>query len=201
MTPIPAKLKKEILEDPNYKSCMLHGQKDHYCDGRITLEHAMTFGGNQIQEKWAILSICARGHEVDQYQDAHTMVKEMHVWVALNRAPEDRLKAISKAENYSYTRDRLNRKYGVWQQKFPVDPYFHEKTEKLHVDLKASPKTFWYPVGDENLKKLSKIQEAYDTIGHTLSLFQIIDRLIDCEHETMEKYKKTEDYQKRLGKI
>lgn len=180
---------------------MLHGQKDHYCDGRITLEHALTFAGKQIQLKWAILAICARGHEVDQFQDAHTMVKEMHVWVALNRATDEDLRIISKAEDYIRTRERLNRKYGSWVQKYPVDPHFHQKTEKLHTDLKSPHKTFWYPVGDENLRKLSKVQEIYDTLGHQLSLFQIIDRLIDNEYDVIERYKETDDYKKRLGKI
>jgi len=130
MTKIPAALKKEIDADPAYKTCMLYGLNGHICDGRVTLEHTLTFGGKQIQEKWAIISLCARGHEVDSYQDAHTMVKEMNVWVALNRANAAERFAISKAVNYDAMLQRLNNKYGVWQQKFPVDKAIAHLTQR-----------------------------------------------------------------------
>lgn len=77
------------------------------------MEHALIYGGRQIQEKWAIISLCARGHEVDQYQDAGTMVKELNQWVALNRASEEELASYPKAA-FKFLKDRLNRKFGVY---------------------------------------------------------------------------------------
>ncbi len=113
MTKIPPKVRKEIDQDPAYKVCKLAGYHGHVCGGRITMEHALIYAGRQIQEKWAIVSLCARGQEVDHYQDAHTMNKELNVWVALNQATEDDLDRFPRAD-YKVLRDRLNAKYGTF---------------------------------------------------------------------------------------
>lgn len=118
MTPIPTRVRKEIASDPSYRVCKLAGLHGHVCGGRITMEHAMIYAGHQIQEKWAIVSICAAGQEVDRYQDAHTMNKELNRWVALNQATDDHLRTFTKA-NYIWERDRLNAKYGVWVMPLP----------------------------------------------------------------------------------
>lgn len=115
MIPIPQKIKKQIDADPSYDECMLKSVKGHVCGGRSnTREHAIIFGGKRLQEKWAIISICAKAHEVDEFQDAHTMNKELNVWVAVNRATDQELKAISKVTDYLKVRSRLNDKYGIW---------------------------------------------------------------------------------------
>lgn len=111
MTPIPQKVRKEIANDPSYKLCKLKGLHGHVCGGRITMEHALIYAGKQIQEKWAIISICASGQEVDFFQDAHTMKKELNVWIALNQATTDDLARFPKA-SYRFQRDNLNAKYG-----------------------------------------------------------------------------------------
>lgn len=116
MGKIPLKVRAEIDADPTYKVCALKGLHGHICGGRITMEHALIYAGRQIQEKWAIVPICARGQEVDHYQDAHTMVKELNQWVAFNQATEDNFKPFYKAfPSYLSQRERLNRKYGVWK--------------------------------------------------------------------------------------
>lgn len=121
MTKIPLKVRKEIEADLNYRSCALHGIYGHVCGGRITMEHALIYAGKQIQEKWAIVPICARGQEVDHYQDAHTMNKEMNQWVALNQGTEDDFKRFPRAfPSYYEQRQRLNRKYGTYHSKIPV---------------------------------------------------------------------------------
>lgn len=123
MTKIPPKIKKAILADPLRAHCALKGQPGHICGGRITWEHALIYAGKQIQEKWAIISLCARGHEVDGYQDARTMNKELNVWVALNQATDEELSRFSRAvPSYPSLRDRLNSKYGRYEPKFKVDP-------------------------------------------------------------------------------
>lgn len=107
--------------DPLYKICAFSTVPGHVCGGRVTWEHALTFSGRKIQIPWAIIPICARAHEVDEFQDAHTMNKEMNVWVALNRATDDELRAVSKSTDYIRERDRLNRIYGVYTPPVPAE--------------------------------------------------------------------------------
>lgn len=82
------------------------------CEGRMTKEHAIIYAGKQLQEEWAILDICAYHHEVDFHQDGGGMNKEKHIWLALCRAPEERLLALSKAIDLVGLRNRLNLIYG-----------------------------------------------------------------------------------------
>lgn len=116
MVPIPLKLRKEINADPEYGFCMLRSYPGHICGGRRnTREHAIIVVGKRLQKKFAIISICAKAHEVDQFQDAHTMDKNLNRWVALNRASDQELIEISRAIDYLRERKRLNSIYGVYQ--------------------------------------------------------------------------------------
>ncbi len=111
MRAIPPKLLNEMLEDPYYKSCAR--RKDGGCQGRITLEHAIIVAGRQLNKKWAIIPLCAWHHAVDQFQDGGNLRKEKNVWIALNRATDSELQEISKAINYCWKRDQLNKLYGL----------------------------------------------------------------------------------------
>lgn len=108
MRTIPEKLKKEILADPYYKNC---ARKNSECDGRITWEHAIIFAGRQLNEKWAIVPLCTFHHAVDGHQDGGDLNKELNVLLALNRASESELQAVSKVIRYKEMRDNLNDKY------------------------------------------------------------------------------------------
>lgn len=110
MRAIPAKLRKQIDSDPYYKKCARADEGN--CSGRITIEHAIIHAGRQLNELWALLPICAYHHAVDQYQDGGDLNKEKHLWLALNRATDSELEAISKAINYKRERERLNNIYG-----------------------------------------------------------------------------------------
>lgn len=110
MRKIPPKLLKEILADPYYKVCVR--LSDGGCQGRITLEHAIIFASKQLNEKWAILPLCTFHHAVDEFQDSGDLQKEKNVHIALQRATNDELKAVSKAINYFRLREVLNKKYG-----------------------------------------------------------------------------------------
>lgn len=115
MNNIPAKLRRQLSVDPEYSRsapCMLRGY--HVCGGRNTWEHALIFAGRQIQERFAIINVCAAAQEVYEFQDAHTMDKERNRWVALNRATEEELSRYSRAINYFHERDRLNEKFGPY---------------------------------------------------------------------------------------
>lgn len=114
MNNIPPKLRRDLFTDPAYKVCMLRAHKEHVCGGRLTKEHAVIVAGKQLQKKWAIISACARGQEVDEYQDAGTMDKDLNRWVALNRAEESELVEISRAIDYKRELVRLNAIYGAY---------------------------------------------------------------------------------------
>ena len=114
MNRVPQKLRRKWREENRrgeVRVCMRAGEGN--CQGRVTAEHAIIYAGKQLQDEWAILWICAFHHEVDQFQDGGGMNKEKHVWIALNRAPEARLRELSKGEDKIALRDRLNEKYGV----------------------------------------------------------------------------------------
>ena len=120
MNNIPQRLRRQLAADPEYKICAL---KDyHECGGRITYEHALIVAGKQLQTRYAIVPVCARGHEVDGFQDAHTMDKDMNRWVALNRATDTELRAISRAIPYIRERARLNSIYGPYRGPCAVPP-------------------------------------------------------------------------------
>lgn len=112
MRPIPPKLKAALAADPEYKVCAKSSVAGHNCDGRITWEHAIIYAGRQLNERWAIIPICAYAHSVDFHQDGGDLDKQVNMWIALNRASEDELRAVSKATDYLAYRDRLNQKYG-----------------------------------------------------------------------------------------
>lgn len=114
MRRIPKKLREELASDPEYSVCAL--KAPFACDGRITWEHAIIFGGKQVQERWAILPLCERHHGVGKYLDAGTLQKERNIWIALNRATETELHKYSKAVDYFSVRKRLNEKFGEYRK-------------------------------------------------------------------------------------
>ena len=114
MTNIPNKLRNELRSDPYYRHCAREGLHGHECAGRITWEHSMYFDGKQIQKRWAIIPLCAKAHNVDEWQDRGDMDKRINEWIALNRATPDEILAISKARDYFLYRGYLNRSYGAY---------------------------------------------------------------------------------------
>lgn len=110
MRKISKHVREALEQEPNV--CAL--QRFGGCEGRITLEHALTYAGKQIDEPWAIIKICARHHSVDQYQDRGLLNKEINVWVALNKATDQQLRQYSKVVDYIKMRAVLNKKYGIY---------------------------------------------------------------------------------------
>lgn len=114
MRPIPPKLRQEMDADPLYHICLRnHILNDHECQPNplngqlIEWEHAIIFAGQQVNEKWAIIPICWYVHSGPKLN------KEINVWLALNRATVEELKAVSKVVQYVNMRERLNKLYGV----------------------------------------------------------------------------------------
>lgn len=102
---------KEILDSEPEVCALRHTGA---CGGRITREHAVIFKGQQLNEAWAIIKICARHHSVDEYQDGGLLDKEVNLWVAVNRATDAELTAVTKAIDYHREKRRLNEKYGSY---------------------------------------------------------------------------------------
>lgn len=112
MRKLGEELKKKLSSNPEYRKCIRYEWlKDHTCNGRITWEHAIIFGGKQLNEPWAIIPICAYAHSVDKWQDCGILNKEINEWIALNRASDEELEAVSKAIDYKRKREYLNGKY------------------------------------------------------------------------------------------
>jgi hypothetical protein len=110
MRKIPPKLQKDLANDPYYKKCCR--RLDGGCDGRITWEHAIIYGGKQLNKKWAIIPLCEKHHGVGKYQESDSLLnKEINICIALNRASTEDLWEISKAISYGHLRGALNRKY------------------------------------------------------------------------------------------
>jgi len=113
MRKIPEKMKQEMLADPEYHICMRQAYfNDHICKGRLTLEHAFIHAGKQINEKWAIISICAWSHDVDEWQDAGNLDKDKNQYIALSRATEEDLREYQKT-NWKQLFKYLIGKYGI----------------------------------------------------------------------------------------
>ncbi len=114
MRTIPPALREQMAADPFYKICArARLLKDHICSGDplngklIDWEHALIFAGKQINEVWAIVPICYWAHR------GPGLVKEINVWIALNRASDADLAKYSKLVNYVRERARLNAIYGT----------------------------------------------------------------------------------------
>lgn len=88
MRPITPRVKKQILADPYYNRC---ARANIECAGRVTWEHCFIYAGRQINEKWAILPLCAFHHSVDKYQDGKGLNKRLNQFLALKRATADDL--------------------------------------------------------------------------------------------------------------
>lgn len=108
--------------DPFYSRCARNTLlDDHECEadpvtGRlIEWEHALIHASNQVNEEWAIIPSCWWAHR------GPGLIKEINVWIALNRATDEELISCSKAVDYLRTRCVLNVKYGVPDVDKPVD--------------------------------------------------------------------------------
>jgi len=111
VSPIPPKVKAEILADPYYKTCARSQEGE--CEGRVTFEHAWIYGSKQIQEVWAIIPICAYHHAVDEFQDGDGLDKGLNQYIALCRADIDDLCARMPKKNWRQEYKYLHSKYAT----------------------------------------------------------------------------------------
>lgn len=79
---IPLKHKKIINSDPYYRRCARWA--DGNCDGRMTIEHALIYAGQQIAEMWNYVPLCWFHHL------GEGLFKAKNELIALSRAtPKD----------------------------------------------------------------------------------------------------------------
>ena len=154
MNNIPAKLNEELNADPYYTVCARRGLHGHVCGGRITREHTLTYASNQIQERWAIIPICAKAHAVDRYQDGGDFNKEINQWIALNRATEIELRGISKAIDYIRLRNFLNSKYGLYCEQ-PCGKAVDNPVDSVFIKSEFSTPSSWHASFPQSCPQLS----------------------------------------------
>jgi len=79
MRPIPQKLREELANDPFMKVCIITGDTKN-----VSWEHCWTYGGKQINEKWAIVPL-RRDLNVNMQAD----IKEKCRTVSIMRATDE----------------------------------------------------------------------------------------------------------------
>lgn len=102
MRPIPIKLRKKINEDPYYKVCARN--KEGFCSGRITIEHAFIYARKQISEVFSLIPLCWFHHL------GAGLDKRKNQWIAINRAtPADFARYPKK--DWNQIKEYLNKIY------------------------------------------------------------------------------------------
>lgn len=114
---IPKKQREEMDLDPFYHRCARRDALgDHDCERNpitrrlIEWHHAAKFAGKKVQIRNFIVPICWWSHEGPGKND------EIGMWIALNRATDGEILALSQAGGRDYFQYRyfLNKKYGVY---------------------------------------------------------------------------------------
>jgi len=108
MRPIPSKLRQQLANDPRMKTCAR--SQEMGCRGSLTWEHSIIIAGRQLNEPWAILSLCEYHHSVNQYQDRGDLKKEYNRYLAYKQATIQDLAKYPKA-NFQQEKDYLMKKY------------------------------------------------------------------------------------------
>ena len=105
---IPFELKQDLASDEYYRKCAFTGTM-----WGIQWHHAFTFGGKDIQEKWAIVPISWRIHDqCTPNKPRYTKeIAERVELIALNRAKDGELKKYSKVKDLIAYREQLKEKY------------------------------------------------------------------------------------------
>ncbi len=89
------------------RNALLH---DHICDGRSTMEHALTYRGKQIPDKWAIVRLCEWAHGVGRYALGGGLDKRKNEWIALRHAKPADLKKYPNRD-WKLLKKYLDKKY------------------------------------------------------------------------------------------
>lgn len=97
MRRIPPKVRKQIDEDPYFRSCCLKFEHFGYCEGRTEIHHNLIYQGRQSDELWTMLPLCKKHHDMEKRSDVKEFLNKIMV---RNGTPEE-IKRVSKVINYS----------------------------------------------------------------------------------------------------
>jgi hypothetical protein len=109
MRRISPQLRDQIDTDPYYRQCAR--RHDGGCAGGITIEHATTYAGRQIDRLWNLLPICERHHSVGHFMDCGALDKGKNRYIALCRASDAELDEFPRV-NFRKHKELLERQYG-----------------------------------------------------------------------------------------
>lgn len=114
---IPPRMRQDLEKLPRMRRCALWPVQDLYgaCSGRTRnpeWHHVWTYGGQQINEPWAILAGCTTHHDMVKQQRA---VKDAFESASLMLATEEDLEKYPR-KNWSQEMKRLGI-LKIWQQK------------------------------------------------------------------------------------
>lgn len=98
MNNMPLSLRKELADDPYYKTC---ARKSDECSGRITWEHVWIYAGRQIQERFAVIPLCWHHHLGDGLD------KRENEMISIGRATIQDLKKYPRKDWWNYVRRYL----------------------------------------------------------------------------------------------
>lgn len=80
------------------------------------MEHCFTYGGRQIDEKWAIIRLCEKAHSVGPYWKDGILDKKKNRWIALGHATSQDLAKYPRAP-WGQLIEYLNLLYGKQTQR------------------------------------------------------------------------------------
>ena len=112
MRPIPLDTLRDMMKNPFYRKCCICG---YY---KVQFHHHLIYGGQQINELFAILPLCKKCHD----EANKRYMSEKLDWVMLNRASEDELMRYSKVVNLQRRLVYLNSKFGSFTVKQNEQP-------------------------------------------------------------------------------
>lgn len=90
MRQIPQRIRKIIAKSLYYKKCAR--KADGNCSGRITIEHAFIYAGQQINELWSLIPLCWYHHL------GAGLNKRSNELIALERATDEDLEKYPKVD-------------------------------------------------------------------------------------------------------
>ena len=106
MRKISSATREQLENEPRMKVCALKGY-DHSCSQKIDYHHNLIYGGKQSDIPETIIAICSEAHKIADRKD----VKERLEWIMLNQMSAEQIQSVSKAVDYAYKKEQLNRKY------------------------------------------------------------------------------------------
>lgn len=91
MRPIPPEMKLSMAQNPFYRKCCVPKCNSHH----VEWHHQLAFGGQQVNEEFAILPLCKHHHSL---ADTRYM-EDLLDYIMLSRATKDEIERYSKVRN------------------------------------------------------------------------------------------------------